>query len=196
MSAADTAKLLASLDMDTRKFQAGGQKAIGTLDKISTKTVAVGTAIGTGLERLAEAGIRKVGSAITGGLDSLATLESAVGSVDAAIKQVGLTGQVTGSQIAGWANEIEANIGAAFDDKDITQAATTLIRFGKVTAANIKPALVVMTDLATKTAGKLARAGVVLTKSQQDQIKALVKAGKTGQAQTLILNALSTATKG
>src|SRR6185369_4414872 len=192
MSAADTAKLLASLDMDTRKFQAGGQKAIGTLDKISTKTVAVGTAIGTGLERLAEAGIRKVGSAITGGLDSLATLESAVGSVDAAIKQVGLTGQVTGSQIAGWANEIEANIGAAFDDKDITQAATTLIRFGKVTSANIKPALVVMTDLATKTgsvdsaasllakaladpakaAGKLARAGVILTKDQQEQVKA------------------------
>jgi hypothetical protein len=64
---------------------------------------------------------------------------------------MGLTGAVTGRQVATWANEIEASVGRAFDDKAITAAATTLIRFGKVTTANLRPALVVMTDLATKT---------------------------------------------
>jgi hypothetical protein len=91
------------------------------------------------------------------------------------------------------ANEIEASVQAAFDDKDITRATATLIRFGKVAPKNLRPAMVVMTDLAAKTgsvdsaaallakaladpakaAGKLARTGVVLTLAQQAQLKSM-----------------------
>ena len=63
-----------------------------------------------------------IAAGVKSGLENLATLESAITSVDGAIAQMGLTGQVTGAQIATMANEIEASIGAAFDDKDITQA--------------------------------------------------------------------------
>src|SRR6187402_2061721 len=136
-------------------------------------------------------------AAIKGGLEDLAALESATTSVDGAIEQMGKTGQVTSKQIADWANEIETATQAAFDDKAITASTATLLRFGKVTTDNIRPAMEVMTDLAVKTgsvesasallakaladptkaAGKLSRAGVVLTKQQQKQIVAFVKAG-------------------
>lgn len=222
MSAADTAKLLASLELQD-KFSGPSKNALGSLgkletgfDRLSIKGVAVGTAIGNGLSSLASQGLRVLQGALGGGLDSLATLESAVSSVDGAIAQVGLTGKLTGKQVADWANQIESDVGAAFDDKAITQAATTLLRFGNVTADNLRPALVVMTDLATKTgdidsaasllakaladpekaAGKLARAGVVLTKEQQDQIQAMVESGDTAKAQAFLLDQLATATKG
>ena len=91
-----------------------------------------------------------LGVAVKSGLSSLAELESAVASVDGAIKQMGLTGKVTGGQVATWANEIEASVGAAFDDKAITQATSTLIRFGKVTTGNLRPAMDVITDLAAQ----------------------------------------------
>jgi hypothetical protein len=160
-----------------------------------------------------------VGKNVKSGLESLSQLESAIASVDGALQNAGgdlEKGGLSGQRIATWANEIEAAIGAAFDDKDITQATTTLIRFGKVTPSNLRPAMEVMTDLATKTgdvdsaasllakaladpekaAGKLARSGVILTKEQQKQIKAMVEAGDAAGAQKLLLDALTKTTKG
>ncbi len=160
-----------------------------------------------------------VGKNVKSGLESLSQLESAIASVDGALQNAGgdlEKGGLSGQRIATWANEIEAAIGAAFDDKDITQATTTLIRFGKVTPGNLRPAMEVMTDLATKTgdvdsaasllakaladpekaAGKLARSGVILTKEQQKQIKAMVEAGDAAGAQKLLLDALTKTTKG
>ena len=43
----------------------------------------------------------------------------------------------------------------------------------------------------TKAAGKLARSGVILTKAQQDQIKAFIKAGEPAKAQKVILDSLA-----
>ncbi len=216
---AETAKMVAELDLKTQKFTKGVQTAIGSVGKLSAsvaKSRAVAVALGVGLERAAETGLRAVGNAIGDGLNSLADLETAATANAAAIKQVGLAGKVTAGQIEEWSVQIETAVGSAFDDKAINAAAGTLIRFGKVTAGNLRPALVVMTDLATKTgdvdsaatllaraladpakaAGKLARQGIILTKAQQDQIKAFVKAGKTAQAQKVILDALSATTAG
>jgi hypothetical protein len=219
MSMAERADLVARLSLDdklsgqSRRAASNFSRSMGKIGSTATKGVRTAAGNIGKLGLIAAAGI---GVAVRGGLESLATLESAVTSVDGAIKQMGLTGKVTGTQVATWANEIEASIGAAFDDKDITQAATTLIRFGKVAPANLRPALVVMTDLATKTgsvdsaasllakaladptkaAGRLARAGVTLTKAEQKQIVALVKAGKLGKAQAIVLGAIAKATKG
>jgi hypothetical protein len=217
--AADTARLIASLELQDRKFQQGSARVLGSLNKIEGRLGAVSGFVnrnlGRALDKAASIGVNALVDGIKGGVDSLATLEDATTSVDGAIKQMGLTGQVTAGQIATWANEIEASTQAAFDDKDITRNAATLIRYGRVTSRNLRPALEVMTDLAAKTgsvdsastllaraladptkaAGKLSRAGVILTKQQQDQIKALVKAGKVGKAQALVLDAIGTATK-
>ena len=210
---------MAERDLDIVVRAKGALEAARNIGKVDTAVrgiTARGVAAGVAMERFAEFGLRKVIGFAEGGIASLDALENATTSVDGAIAQMGLTGQVTSGQIHGWASEIEKNVNAAFDDKAITQASTTLIRFGHVVPSNLQEAMVVMTDLATKTgdvdsaatllskaladpakaAGKLARAGVVLTKAEQDQIKALMKAGKTAQAQKVILDALAKSTAG
>jgi hypothetical protein len=213
MPIAETAKLMSQLDMNTSGFDRGiahAQKQLGFFGH------SLSTALGIGIQKVASAGISALGNAIGGGIESLAELEDATTAVDSAIAAVGKTGQVTSQQVAGWANDIESSVHAAFDDKAITKAAATLLRFGNVTVDNLHPALVVMTDLAAKTgdidsaanllarsladptkaAGKLAKQGIILTKAEQDQIKAFVKAGKIGQAQAVILDILAKKTKG
>lgn len=215
MAFAERAELIARLSLKddfSRPLKGVESKLSGFGAAASRTGKAIGVALGAGLT---VGGIALVG-AVRGGLSSLAELESATTSVDAAIKQMGLTGQVTSGQIAQWASEIEKNVSSAFDDKKITQAATTLIRYGKVTTDNLRPALVVMTDLAAKTgdvdsaatllakalaapekaAGRLARQGIILTKAQQDQIAAMVKVNDIAGAQAVLLDAITKFTKG
>lgn len=216
MAAADVAKLIASLELQDKNFTANANKAMGTLDKLSVKTVAVGTAIGIGLQQAASRGISFLVDTVNGGIDSLSQLESATSAVDGAISQVGLTGKITAKQVADWSQQIETNVGSAFDDKAILNASAILIRFGKVTPKNLEPAMQVMTDLAAKTgdvdsaaallakaladpakaAGVLKRQGVILTKAQQDQIKAMLKLNDTAGAQKVLLDDLAETTKG
>lgn len=221
--ASSTAKLLASLDLDVTRWKRATASALGDIGKMESgfgrmaarAKQGIGTAA-TNIARLGVVAAGFVGSQIVVGINELQQLENATTSVDGAIQQLGLTGKVTSAQIAGWANDIERNVGAAFDDKAITSATATLLRFGKVTPENIRPAMAVMTDLAAKTgdvdsaatllakaladpekaAGKLARSGVILTKAQQDQIKAMTKAGDVAGAQSLLLTELAKTTTG
>jgi hypothetical protein len=218
MAAAKTARLIASLELED-KFSKGIKTAESNLGKFGSsiaKSRAVAVGLGIGLEKAVTASARAVAGFVGDGIASLAELESATTSVAGAISQVGLTGQVSAGQVADWANDIEANVNAAFDDKAITAAAATLIRYGKVTGDNLRPAMEVMTDLAAKTgdvdsaanllakaladpekaAGKLARQGVILTKAEQEQIKAFMKAGKVADAQAVILESLEKTTRG
>jgi hypothetical protein len=219
---ADTARLVASLELRD-KFSAGLKSAGKSLDGFETRMGRIGgiasRGVGAAANNIAKLGVvvgAGLGAAIKTGLDDLATLENATTSVDGAIAQLGLTGQLTSQQVATWANDIERDIGAAFDDKAIVSAATTLLRFGKVTPNNLQQTLEVMTDLATKTgsvdsaaallakaladptkaAGRLTRAGIILTKAEQKQVKALVKAGKAGEAQALVLDIIAKSTEG
>jgi hypothetical protein len=198
-------------------------KTIRGVNKELSRTSKIGGMAGQGLRtagrNLAVAGVgvtAGIAVAVKAGISDLAELESAITSVDGAIKTVGLTGKVTGAQIAGWANEIERDIQAAFDDKEITSATTNLLRYGRVAEENIRPAMVVMTDLAartgdvegaskqlakaladpTKASGALRKAGFILTKEQQKQIDTMVKAGDVAGAQAAVLEALSGSTKG
>ena len=187
-------------------------RGLGKAGKIAAAGIGAGVAIGAVL----------IGRSVRSGLESLATLEDATTSVAGAISDlnIGTFGEkernLTSGLVAQWANEIEANIDAAFDDKDIVQASTTLLRFGKVTPDNLRPAMQVMTDLATKTgsvdsaatqlakaladptkaAGKLARNGIILTKAEQDQIAVFMKAGDVAAAQGVIITSLSKTTAG
>lgn len=199
-SIGETAKLVASLELKDH-FSGPANKAAQSLGKLESRAFRAGQAIGKGFKNAAR-NLRNIGVVaaagiafeVKQGLSSLAALETATTSVTGAIKQMGQSGQVTSAQVATWANEIEASVQAAFDDKEITAAAATLVRFGKVAPSNLRQALVVMTDLAAKTgsvdsaatllgkalsdpakaAGKLARQGVILTKTQQDELSTIL----------------------
>ena len=218
---AETARLIASLELKD-KLGPGIASASRSLGKFEGRLGKMGRTASRGLSTLA-GNLTKIGAVVAVGLGAvvksglglLAEMENATTSVAGAISQMGLAGSVTAGQVATWAGQIEDATGAAFDEKPITRAAGTLIRFGKVTAGNLRPAMVIMTDLATKTgdvdsaasllakalsdpekaAGKLARSGVVLTKEQQAQIKAFMKAGRMAQAQDVILTSLAKTTK-
>jgi len=195
-----------------------------TIGKVSKEVSGLGKAGATASRGLSNLGanLAKIGAiaavglgvAVKSGIASLAELESAITSVDGAIVQMGLTGGTTGSQVAKWANEIETDVQAAFDDKAITAGAAALIRYGKISEENLRPAMVVMTDLAVKTgsvesastalgkamadpakaSGALRRAGVILTKTQEEQVKALAKVNDKAEAQGMLLRILSETT--
>jgi hypothetical protein len=219
VATADTARLIASLELQD-KFSKTADAALTKVDRIDKRLGAFSGAVNRNLSRAVDAtisrGVRALTGSITEGLGSLAELETATTSVDGAIAASGKTWTTTSADIAASANEIETATQAAFDDKAITNATATLIRYGGVTEDNLKPAMVVMTDLAartgdvdsaatllakaladpTKAAGKLARSGVILTKQQQEQIKAFVEAGEVGKAQEVILESLARTTGG
>jgi hypothetical protein len=206
VGAAKAAKDLKGVDAAISGIGARAGRGLRTAASNMLKLGAAGAAVGAGL----------VAVNVKSGIQSLATLESAVASVSGAIETMGLAGQLSGAQVATWANEIEGAVGAAFDDKDITAATANLIRYGKVSPKALRPAMVVMTDLAAKTgsvesastllgkaladpakaSGKLARAGIILTKQQQKQITAMVKAGRTAEAQGMLLEIIAQQTKG
>jgi hypothetical protein len=218
----DTARLQTVLTLKDG-LSPGLNKPIGTVGKFNKGMDSAGKKVGAFTGKLKTAGV-VAGGALAGGLfvgiksglQNLGELESATTSVDAALRQMGKAGEVTAAQIADWANEIESSVDAAFDDKAITNATTTLLRFGRVTTKNIRPAMEVMTDLAAKTgdvdsaatllarsladptkaAGKLARQGIILTEAQEKQIKAFVEAGDAAGAQAVLLDAVATSTKG
>lgn len=205
MATADTARLIASMEMDDRKFRAGAARTMQSVNRIDKRLGAFSGAVNRNMSRLVDsaitAGARIATSAFTNGINSLAELESATTAVDGAIKQMGQSGALSSSEIARWANEIEGATDAAFDDKDIVRNAAALIRYGKVVPSNLKQALQVMTDMAAKTgsvdsaskalakaladpakaAGALKKAGVVLNASQLDQLKALTSLNKKEQ---------------
>lgn len=205
-----TAKDLASgpikrITGDLNRLGKAGLSIRGGLGTIGKVSLVAGGAVAAGL-----------GAGIRAGIGSLASLEDATTQVDGAISQMGLTGKLTSGQVASWANQIEADVQAAFDDKAIVAGAASLIRYGQVADSNLKPAMVVMTDLAAKTGSvesaadllasalidpekatkKLKTAGVVLTKEQLDQVKAMKAAGQTTQAQAFLLAQLERSTKG
>ena len=216
MAAAETARLIASLELQDKNFTRGIRNVERGVNRVDKKLGAFSGFVNRNVGRALDSIALRATQAIGSGLEDLATLEDATTSVTGAIAQVGKGWEVTGEQIATWANEIEADTEAAFDDKAIVASAATLIRYGKVSEDNLRPALEVMTDLAAKTgdtesaaallgkaladpakaAGKLARQGIILTKAQQKQIKAMVKAGDVAGAQTLLLDILSDTTEG
>src|SRR5688572_28698699 len=100
----------------------GIKSATGSLGKFEGRWDKISSKLKAGLAVGGVAAAAFIGSQVKQGIDSLVELESAVTSVDGAIAQVGPTWKTTGKDIAATANAIEADIGAAFDDKDIVSA--------------------------------------------------------------------------
>jgi hypothetical protein len=187
----DTARLQTVLTLKDG-LSPGLNKPIGTVGKFNKGMDSAGKKVGAFTGKLKTAGA-VAGGALAGGLlvgikqglDSLGQLESATTSVAGSLKTMGIAGQVSAKQVAGWANEIEAATDAAFDDKEITAATASLVRFGNVGPKNLRKAMEVMTDLAVKT-GDVSSASTLLGKALADPAKAsqrLVRAGINLNAQ-------------
>lgn len=197
MASAETARLIAELSLRD-KLTGGLKKATAGVDKFDSRWSKTAGVVKKGLVVGGAAAAGFLAVNIKAGIDNLATLESAVTSVNGALAVAGKGWKTTGADIAAEANRIEASVGAAFDDKDIVAATASLIRYGRVSEANLKPAMQVMTDLAARTGsvesaakllGKaladpikassaLRRAGVILTDAQQHQLAVLLRMTK------------------
>ncbi len=223
MALAERAELVARLSLDNKNFVNNARGSVGALKSMEGSMGRIAKHAGTGLKNAA-ANIAKIGAIggafiglqVRSGIQSLATLEDAITSVDGALAQTGKGWTITGAQIAAVANQIETDTQRAFDDKDITQAATTLIRYGGIAQDQLEPAMRIMTDLAAKTgdvgsasealakamadptkATRLLRqAGVSLTKDQTKQIATWVENGQKTKAQAYLLDLVAQKTKG
>jgi hypothetical protein len=218
----DIAKLLASLDLDTKPFEKGSRRVSGDLSKmegglgrVSTRAIALGSAVGVGIERLAEKGISVLFGAIRSGEDNLHILQESIGQTNAIIESTGGVAGVSATQVRDLAESLEQL--TTVDDKAVQAGENVLLRYTGIGKEIFPQATKAATDLAVAMAkgdaanadvaqsaaqiGKalqdpikgltsLRKAGVVFTAQEQDQIKALVKAGDTMGAQQAILKAL------
>lgn len=231
MSVGETARLISSLEMRDAGFTRTADSAIrktsaleGSLGRLG-RTAGKGlqtaarnlTRIGIGLGAAAAVGIT---AGVKSGIDSLITLENATTQVEGAIKQMGQQGRISAAEIQGWANQIEASVDSAFDDKDIFAASANLIRYGNVAPKALRETLVVATDLAAKMGGGegsvqkasialakslanptkatrlLAQAGVNLTEKEQKRLKQLMEANKLHKAQEFLIDRVRKKTDG
>ena len=214
MAGAETAKMVASLDLKdnlSKGLQAAGKNVDGFSRKLaSSRAVAVG--LGVGLERIAEKGISALGNAIGDGIQGALTLEKATNATQAVIESTGHAAGVSAAQVRDLANALEDMSGA--DDKTIQQGENLLLTFTKIGSKTFPDAAKAMVNMAialnkgdaatadfdgaaiqlgkalqdpVKGITALRKAGVSFTKDQQKQINALVKAGKTTEAQRIIL---------
>lgn len=215
--AAETAKLVASLELKDN-LSAGlrnAGKSVGDFSSKIAKSRAVAVGLGTGLERVAEKGISALGNAIGDGIASAQELERVQQQTQAVIESTGGVAGVTAQQVRDLANATEDL--TTVDDKNVQAGEDVLLRYTQIGKSVFPKATKASTDLAValakgnpeladvasaaKIVGKaladpvkgitaLRKAGIVLTAQQADQIKSLVKAGKTEQAQGVILSEL------
>jgi len=218
----DIAKLLASLDLDTKPFEKGSRRVSGDLSKmegglgrVSTRSLALGSAVGVGLERLAEKGISVLFGAIQAGEDSLHTLQDSQAQTQGVIESTGSAAGISAQQVRDLAESLETL--STVDDKNIQSGENVLLRFTSIGKDVFPQASKAAVDLAVALAdgnaanadvaasakivgkaledpikglGALRKAGIVFTDQEKEQITTLVKHGDKAKAQGVILQAL------
>lgn len=215
----DIAKLLASLDLDTRPFQRGARSVDSSLNKmeggmgrVSTRAIAFGSAIGVGIERLAEKGIDVLFDSLRAGEENLHILADTTAQTNAVIESTqGAAGQ-TAESVRALAESLE-NLTTA-DDKAIQQGENLLLTYTNIGADTFPTATKAMVDMAialnkgnaetadfdsaAQALGKalqdpitgmtaLRKSGVTFNEEQRERIKQLVEEGKLQEAQGVIL---------
>lgn len=221
MALADTARLIVELALRDRLSGGLGKvdrnvsrlnQGMGTLTTRTQNFGARTVAVGIGLERLAEIGLRGLVGGIRTGVEEMQRLEDANLQTAAALKS---TNGVSGQTVEGIRAMAEAyeGLNATVDDKAIQEAANKLLTFTKVGGDIFDDALESALDLSTRLEGDvqgaiiqvgkalqdpvrgvtaLRRAGVQLTEQQEKQIKTLVEQNDLYGAQKIILAELNT----
>ena len=213
---ADTANLLVKMSLGGNfQSQIGkATKGVQKFDREASRAFKAGGQIGTGIKRaaaLAAVGVGVLVTQIGFGLDQLIQLESLTAQTNAALKSTGNTAGQTADSIRNLAEKYEG-LNATVDDKVIQSGENLLLTFTAINKKAFEPALATSLDLSTalgtdlnsaikivgkalsdpaKAAGKLTRAGIILTKSEQKQIAAHLKNNDTLGAQGVVLAALN-----
>lgn len=162
-------------------------------------------------------GIGTVTAAFKVGADEAAAFQDAANQTTAALKTNANLHGLTAAQVQKNSAALESLTGAKIDENDATLAQDKLIRAGVTTQKGLQDALKASSDVAlatgkdigavstsvskaladpTKAQGVLAKAGIVLSKAQQDSIDAMVKSGDTAGAQGAVIAALESKYKG
>ena len=189
---------------------------IGTLGKVSSRARAGVGALAKNVTLLGGAALVGLGAAVKAGLGSLAELENVTAQTNAVLRSTKGAANVTAASIRDLSNAIEDK--TTIDDKQVQAAANLMLTFTNVRNEAGKgndifnQSISVLADMSTAmgtdmTSGAiqlgkalndpvkgitaLTRVGVTFDEKQQKQIKALVKAGKTAQAQKIILAELN-----
>ncbi|WP_425836940.1 hypothetical protein [Microbacterium sp. PA5] len=149
------------------------------------------------------AGVVKV---FTTGVEELKFGEKVSAQTDVLIKNTGFA--MATSQIEDYTLSLSQLSGIS--EEDLQAAGNSILKFGDISEENYKKAVASVNDLAATgkdasgvaeglgkaladpatAAGKLRRMGISLTEQQQEQIKAMTKAGDTAGAQKVILDSL------
>lgn len=225
MAVAETAQLVAELSLrDQLSGRVGNvNRSLNGLDAASRKAGrsigllghTLSTALGVGVERVVEGGIRSLISSIQSGVAGAQELEAQQAQTQAAIKSTGGVAGVTADQVRKLAEQYES-LNATIDDKVIQSAENMLLTFTKVDKRAFEPAIKAALDMNTRMGGgeqglqgtliqvgkalqdpirgvtALRRVGVQLSDAQLKQIKQLVAQNKLYDAQKIILRELNT----
>lgn len=147
------AKLLASLDLDTKPFERGEKRVGGSLgrmesgmSKISTRAIALGAAAGVAIERIAEKGISVLFGAIRDGEEGLRVLQDTQAQTQAVIQSTGAKAGVTAQQIRAMA-EAQEDL-TTVDDKVIQSGENLLLTFTGIGKNVFPQATKAMVDMA------------------------------------------------
>ncbi len=146
---AETAKMVAELDLKTGKFTKGVSTAVKDVGRLSgavAKSRAVAVGVGVGLERLAEKGISTLGNAIGDGIQGALVLERTMNATQAVIESTGGAAGVTAQQVNDMANSIENLTGV--DDKTVQQGENLLLTFTNIGKETFPAAAKAAVDMA------------------------------------------------
>ena len=217
MALGETARLIASLELDARKFQKSLKAADASLSKTEGRAYHAGQQIGTGIKnglKVAAAGVGFIAANVALGVDSLIELEKQQAQTNAVIKSTGGIAKVSAADVGRLADKYES-LNAIVGDEVIRSGENMLLTFTNIRKKAFEPALAAVLDMntalgkgpegLTRTAlqvGKalndptkgitaLRKAGVTFSDAQVKRIKQLQKEGKLYEAQKIILKELN-----
>lgn len=210
MASATIGALRVNLSMNAGEFSRGARQASNSLDRISARARALGAnmaKVGAGIT-VAIAGPMALIARAT--VKDFAKQEKAVAAVDAALKSMGKQAGFTSRELRDMAASLQQN--SEFGDEEILHRLTAnLLTFGNIQGQIFARAQQSAADLSARLGqdlqssavmlGKalnepavgltaLTRVGVSFTEEQKNMVKAMVKAGKTAEAQKLMLSEL------
>lgn len=192
--------------LDTKGVERGSREVEGQMRRLHTTSTALGTALGNLASQAIDRGMQALSDSIRTGWEEMKEAQVAGAKLDSVLRS---THQAAGlSRAAMDAMNESLQKHSTLEGDVITNAQALMATFTKVGRETFPGAMKAAMDMsrvfdmdvnrATVMLGKalqdpvkgmtaLTRVGVTFTAQQKDQVKALVEAGKTQQAQALIL---------
>lgn len=201
---------------------ANARQAIGEFNKTEKAAGKMGSNVGGAGKKMAGLAIGAIGigtvtEALSSGIKEASAYQDVARQTAQALGTNAKLAGLTADEVQKQSAALESLTGAKIDENDATDAQNRLIRAGVQSREILNKGLQASADVAlatgkdissvstalgkalanpAKAAGVLGKAGVVLTASQQETIKGMVKAGKTADAQAFILDSLESKYKG